>query len=180
MFYCRKTVEFARQMEACGISFIAIHGRTKNQRSEPVDYETISLIKSSLNIPVVANGDIKSLKDANDVYEKTGVDGNSLNIYSIFNVLHYKISLSGVMTARGILSNPAMFSGYEYTPLECLKKWINISIETGTQFSCFHNHLIYMMDRMQSRADRKYFNSLGSTPAVIDFLNEKYNLNISY
>ena len=40
-----------------------------------MDLEAIRLIKENLTIPVVANGDIKSLQDAVRVQELTGVDG---------------------------------------------------------------------------------------------------------
>ena len=30
----------------------------------------------------------------------------------------------GVMVARGLLQNPAMFAGYDYTPLQCVKDWV--------------------------------------------------------
>lgn len=84
------------------------------------------------------------------------------------------ICLLGVMAARGLLSNPAMFTGYEDTPLECVWDWVDIAIEQGTQFTCFHHHLIYMLERVSSQPERKVFNSLSSTSAVIDYLENTY------
>lgn len=79
-----------------------MHGRTRLQKStEPVNFEGIKLVKESINVPVIANGSIFSLKDADEMYEKTGVDG--------------------VMSARGLLQNPALFAGYETTPWECIE-----------------------------------------------------------
>lgn len=80
----------------------------------------------------------------------------------------------GVMAARGLLANPAMFSGYEETPLECIWDWVDISLEQGTPFTCFHHHLIYMLERVSSQPERKVFNSLSSTAAVIDYLQNTY------
>ncbi|XP_066962678.1 tRNA-dihydrouridine(20a/20b) synthase [NAD(P)+]-like isoform X2 [Macrobrachium rosenbergii] len=70
----RKTVEFARQMEAAGVSFITVHGRTQEQRTEPVCLEAIREIKSAVNIPVVANGDVRTMEDALRIQEGTGVN----------------------------------------------------------------------------------------------------------
>lgn len=78
------------------------------------------------------------------------------------------------MAARGLLANPAMFAGYEDTPLECIWDWVDISIEQGTPFTCFHHHLIYMLERVSSQPERKVFNSLSSTSAVIDYLQNTY------
>nr|XP_045596403.1 tRNA-dihydrouridine(20a/20b) synthase [NAD(P)+]-like [Procambarus clarkii] len=155
----KQTVNFARQMEAAGASFITVHGRTQDQRGDPVCLEAIADIKSVLQIPVVANGDVRSMDDAHRIQKITGVNG--------------------VMAARGMLENPAMYAGYTTTPLECVKDWVNVALETGTQFTCFHQHLIYMMDKSLTRADRRYFNVLGSTSGVLTYLTEKYMIEFS-
>lgn len=71
-------MEFCRQVESAGASFISVHGRTKNQRCEPVDTEAVRIINDSLTVPVVHNGDVTSLQSMNDIVEKTGVCGKLL------------------------------------------------------------------------------------------------------
>ena len=78
----QKTIELCRNMEHAGAHFITVHGRTKHQRSEPVDWEAIREIKQSVKIPVIANGDIKSLNDVFKVKAETGVDGKKLLLSS--------------------------------------------------------------------------------------------------
>lgn len=68
-----KTIDMCRQMEACGVSFIAVHGRTAKERNQKVHYDVIKLIKDSLQIPVVANGGIKHPKDIHNVQKLTGL-----------------------------------------------------------------------------------------------------------
>lgn len=91
-----------------GLSFLTVHGRTKDQRSEPVNLEAIKLIKQSVRIPVVANGDVCSIEDAERVQELTGVDGISRIHPAITsrNSIENFLPSSGVMAARGILANP--------------------------------------------------------------------------
>ena len=74
------------------------------------------------------------------------------------------------MVARGLLANPAMFSGYEFTPAECIRDWVDISLSYGTSFTCFHNHLIYMLEKVTTKAEKRLFNALQSTPAVLEYL----------
>lgn len=102
--FFRETVDLCQKAEHAGVSWIAVHGRTKDQRAEPVNKEAIKTIKESLSIPVIANGDIKSLQDVEEIQAVTKVDG--------------------VMAARGILQNPAMYSGFENTPLQCVQDWV--------------------------------------------------------
>lgn len=62
-------------MEHAGISNITIHARTVNQRAEPPDLEAISLVKSSVKVPIYANGDCNSYKDALEMARITKADG---------------------------------------------------------------------------------------------------------
>ncbi|CAH3141600.1 unnamed protein product [Porites lobata] len=153
----KKTIQLCRQAEMAGVSWITVHGRTVRQRGEPANWDAIKLIKESLSIPVVANGDIKSDSDVKNVHAKTGV--------------------KGVMAARGILNNPAMYAGYGVTPLECVADWINIALSLGTPFTNFHHHLMYMLEKVTSKAERRVFSELKSTAAVLDHLREYYSID---
>ncbi len=67
--------EFAKKMQDCGVSAVTIHGRTKKQMfSGKADWEIIKKVKDNLKIPVIANGDIKTVDDCIKVYEKTSAD----------------------------------------------------------------------------------------------------------
>lgn len=68
-------MEFCRKMEMAGVSYITVHGRTKEQRHQPVNLEAVKLIQESVGVPVVANGDIKSLEDVEHVKDVTGAKG---------------------------------------------------------------------------------------------------------
>ncbi|XP_068132385.1 tRNA-dihydrouridine(20a/20b) synthase [NAD(P)+]-like [Hyperolius riggenbachi] len=151
-----KTVDLCQKAEAAGVSWIAVHGRLSEERHHPVHYDAVKVIKDSLSIPVVVNGDIKSLKEAKNIHQITGADG--------------------VMAARGLLANPAMFAGFEETPLACIHDWVDIALEHGTPFTCFHHHLIYMMERITSKQEKRVFNILSSTSAVLDYLNDAYRI----
>lgn len=77
IFFCfyRKSVDLCQQVEAAGVSFITVHGRTTLQKHEPIDKECIKIINESVSIPVILNGDVKSLSDAITMQEYTGCKG---------------------------------------------------------------------------------------------------------
>ncbi len=98
--------ELAKAVEQAGASAICIHGRTRSQLYEPncVEHDTTALVKTLVNIPVFANGDIDSGSEALRVLEYTGCDG--------------------VAIGRGCHGAPYIFAeirayleGKEYTPL---------------------------------------------------------------
>ncbi|VDM09473.1 unnamed protein product [Wuchereria bancrofti] len=145
------TLETCRQAERAGVSFVTVHGRTPEQRSEPADYDMIKLIKSSLSVPVIANGNIKSYEQALQVVKYTGVDG--------------------VMSANGLLENPAMFAGYTSTPKQCVADWVRLTTEHGCPFDLFHQQLMFMLRSSLTSRQRTMFNGLSNHPAVFDYLN---------
>ena len=83
-------LEFGRMAEAAGVSAVTLHGRTREQfYSGTADWESIRLLKSALSIPVIGNGDVKSLADADGMMRQTGCDA--------------------VMIGRGAQGNPWVF-----------------------------------------------------------------------
>lgn len=83
-------VEIAKIAEACGISALAIHGRTREQfYTGKADWNIIAEIKNSLNIPVIGNGDVFTIEDSINMLDKTGCDA--------------------IMIGRGAQGNPWIF-----------------------------------------------------------------------
>lgn len=80
-------IEFAKMCEEEGVSFITVHGRTKSQGySGKCNLDAIKEVVSSVKIPVIANGDIKSVEDAENVLKYTGAAGIMIGRGSLGNV----------------------------------------------------------------------------------------------
>lgn len=83
-------VEISKIAEQCGISALAIHGRTREQfYSGKADWDIIEQIKQTINIPVIGNGDVFEVEDAVNMLEKTKCDA--------------------IMIGRGAQGNPWIF-----------------------------------------------------------------------
>nr|MBV6628761.1 tRNA dihydrouridine synthase DusB [Oceanococcus sp. HetDA_MAG_MS8] len=68
-------VDIAELAEDCGLSAIAVHGRSRAQMYKgQAEYRTIREVKKAVGIPVIANGDIDSASKALQVLEATDAD----------------------------------------------------------------------------------------------------------
>ncbi len=68
-------VEFARTLEAAGVSAVAVHGRTRAQvYGGNADWHCIRQVKEAVSVPVMANGDIWKPEDAARILQHTKAD----------------------------------------------------------------------------------------------------------
>ncbi|KAK0564254.1 tRNA dihydrouridine synthase [Tilletia horrida] len=199
----KRTDTLVRNAVEAGASVLTVHGRTRHQSSagNPVDLEGIAFAidvarrtgnrtgcgaTSALHgrihqpddtedaasgevavsglsdggggsggpIPCVANGDVFTLEEAHEWRRRTGAQG--------------------VMSARGLLANPALFAGFESTPSEAVQFFCKEALRGGgLPFQHFHRHVAYMLESSFTRTDSVYFNSLYSTAAVMDWLRDE-------
>ena len=71
----RNGVSIAHIAEDCGVQALAVHGRTRACAYKGnAEYDTIAAIKSAINIPVIANGDITTPQKAREVLAYTKAD----------------------------------------------------------------------------------------------------------
>ena len=84
--------------------------------------------------------------------------------------------VDGVMAARGLLRNPALFAcindavlaekgltssssadsiiqPFELTPLECVYDYLRLAVDFGTPWGIMHRHLSWMLFSVLGRAD---------------------------
>ncbi len=125
-----RTVEIAKLLEDFGVSAIAIHGRTKEQKyTGKANWDEIKKAKEAVNIPVIGNGDIFKPGDAKAMLEHTGCDA--------------------VMVGRGAIGNPFIFGRIN----ALLEKRENISeITEQDKIACFKKFLEYYKKYEKMRA----------------------------
>jgi len=105
----------AEQLQDCGIQALTIHGRTRSQMyTGEADWTLIGEVKKNprIHIPIIGNGDIKTLADADSAFSQYGVDA--------------------VMIGRATFGQPWIFSRQQLTldeKIDILEEQLRINIE---------------------------------------------------
>lgn len=104
--HTRNYLEVARVLEENGAALIAVHARTKAQGYSGVaDWNAIAEIKQAVKIPVIGNGDVKTVADITRIKLQTGCDG--------------------VMIGRAAVGNPWIFARQERARI-APREWLAI------------------------------------------------------
>lgn len=107
--------DLAEQLQDCGILALTIHGRTRSQMyTGEADWTLIGEVKRNprIHIPIIGNGDIHSLAEADAAFEQYGVDA--------------------VMIGRATFGCPWIFSRRELSldeKINVLKEQLRINVE---------------------------------------------------
>lgn len=136
----------ARIVEENGGSLIAVHGRTKEQNyGGQADWDAIAEVKAAVKIPVIGNGDVKTVADIERLKRYTGCDA--------------------VMIGRAAIANPWIFSRLDrdQVPPVQVRETMRQHMEHNIQFygpedgqRLFRKHAVqYLLIRTLSRDDRK-------------------------
>lgn len=108
----------AEQLQDCGIQALTIHGRTRAQMyTGSADWSLIGEVKNNprIHIPIIGNGDITSIEEADQAFNRYGVDA--------------------VMVGRATFGCPWFFNRKQLTLAEkmrMLREQLNINIERLT------------------------------------------------
>jgi nifR3 family TIM-barrel protein len=113
----RNYVQVARIIEDNGGALIAVHGRTKAQAYHgQADWDAIAEVRQAVKVPVIANGDVRSVADIEAIKRHTGC--------------------TAVMIGRAAVHNPWLFSRLDRqdVPREVVERTLQRHLQLNLDF----------------------------------------------
>lgn len=155
-------IEFGKMCEQCGVSFLILHARTREQMySGNVDLSAYEKLKNAVSIPVIVSGDIKTKEDV-EIIKNLG--------------------LNGVMIGRASMGNPMIFTDLKGTELSYnLKDIATEHFDSLLKFNnnskkiipYFRKHLAwYVKEKNNASALRQIIFKLNSVEEINTFITD--------
>ncbi|KAI1334986.1 dihydrouridine synthase 4-like protein [Xylariaceae sp. FL0016] len=122
------------------IDWLTIHPRTRSTPSStPINLEALELLTSTFGdkLPILVSGDVFTLSslpytshplDRQPTFTaaaESGPESLQVNGTSTTKTIPHLPKLAGLMSARSLLTNPALFAGYETCPWEAVDVFMN-------------------------------------------------------
>ncbi|KAL1883129.1 hypothetical protein VTK73DRAFT_9496 [Phialemonium thermophilum] len=192
----RKTVDFINTVlgpeHDRNIDFLTIHPRTRTTASKvPINLDALELLTSMFGdkVPILLSGDVFSLNTlpfSSPFLDPSAVDNPHLNQVGDENGSTEKRTphlpkLAGLMSARAILANPALFAGYDACPWDAVDLFMNNVARCPLPHKVVLHHLSEMCgpglgpnkSTLLSKPERIAMLACTNMCDLIDFLDSK-------
>lgn len=166
---CINAVEIAKIAEDCGISAIAIHGRTREQYySGKADWNIIRQVKENVSIPVIGNGDVFEVEDAINMLNQTNCDAIMIGRGAQGNPWIFK-RINHYMQTGEILPGPTLEE-----KINTAKKHLKLAVEEHGEYVAvreMRKHIAWYLKGLRNSARvRDEINKIESYEEVVNKL----------
>jgi tRNA-dihydrouridine synthase 4 len=180
------------------IDFLTIHPRTRSTPSStPINVEALEILTSTFGskVPILVSGDVFTLnslpfaspllppsqqQEATFTTTATATIDDEANPHQNqprINLPH----LAGLMSARAILANPALYAGYDACPWSAVETFLNHVVRCPLPLKLVLHHVSEMCapgmgpnkSALLSKRERSVLMSCSNMVDLIDFLDEK-------
>lgn len=157
---------FGRALEDAGLAAIALHPRTRRQGySGRADWSLIAALKAAVRIPVIANGDVFSVADADRIVAETGCDAVMVGRAALGNPWLFR-ELAAAHAGRPLPASPTPSDRVRLI-LRHLSDHIEHIEDEGRALKKFRQHLIWYSRGMRGGAAfREHAMRLDARPRI--------------